>query len=177
MKRLLMLVMIIGLFVLTGCTKVGNYKEGTYFAYDKTSGYTAVVYVDNNGVIKSVFFDAPYIKYDTNNKCPEINNRGKIQCVPTTKQSLGDDYGMKNASPIKKEWYEQAASFADKVVAEQGIDWLTLKYQDESGKLTITKPTGSTETEPTYTDSVTGVTMSIDGFSKTITDIINQAKK
>lgn len=35
-----------------------------------------------------------------------------------TKNELGDDYGMKKASAIGKEWYEQAAAFAQYVVGK-----------------------------------------------------------
>ena len=52
---------------------------------------TAVVYVDKDGFIKSVFMDATYSKDD----------------VLTTKKTLGEKYNMIVASPIKKEWFEQ----------------------------------------------------------------------
>ena len=59
-------------FVVTGCEKVenGNYKEGTYYGsyidtYGGTSSVaTAVVYVDESGMIKSVFLDTVYKKGD-----------------------------------------------------------------------------------------------------------------
>jgi uncharacterized protein YceK len=173
----MLVVVLIGLFVLSGCTKVGKYKEGTYFAADEASGYTAVVYVDKAGEIKSVFIDAPYIQYDNNNKCPSVVKYGKTQCVPTTKQTLGNDYGMRAASPIKKEWYEQAQAFADKVIAEQDLAWLELKYKDSDGKITATQPTGKTEADKKYTDSVAGVTMTADNLYRLMADIMNQAKK
>ncbi len=176
MKKILMIVMVMGLVVLSGCTKVsGLYKEGTYFAYDEDTMYTAVAYVDDTGTLKSLFFDAAYIKYDNNNKCPTIVNHGKTQCKPTTKQILGNDYGMKAVSTIDKEWYEQVKTFATKVIKEQGIDWLQLKYKDTNGNITSTAP--SKDSSKIYTDSVSGVTISVDNLYRLVSDILNQAKK
>lgn len=110
-------------FVLTGCEKVesGNYKEGTYFGTytddygDNPSVATAVVYVDDVGMIKSVFLDTAYVKDDTT----------------TTKKSLGDEYDMKKASEAGKEWYEQVNLIEAKVIENQDIAFITL---DEDGK-------------------------------------------
>ena len=94
----------------TGCEKVnvGDYKEGTYFGtyVDTTatspSVSTAVVYVDSNGLIKSVFLDNTYSKNNT----------------LTTKKTLGNDYAMKVNSEVGKEWYEQVAAFEEYAVGK-----------------------------------------------------------
>lgn len=153
MKKFLVTLMVIALVLVTGCTKVveeGQYKEGTYFGsvVDNYGGTehvaTAVVYVDNTGKIKSVFLDTTYEKNG----------------VFTTKKSLGDEYGMKNASPIGKEWHEQVKALEDKIVAEQGLDWL--KWSDE---------------EQSKTDSVSGVTMKVNALYKAVEEALKQAKK
>lgn len=152
MKKYLVGLIMISLVLATGCTKVeeiGEYKEGTYFGsftdnYDgKESVATAVVYVDENGKIKSVFLDTTY------------EHDGTL----TTKKTLGDDYGMKVASPIGKEWHEQVKVLEDKIVAEQGLDWL--EWKDE---------------QQTETDSVSGVTIKINALYKAVEDALNQAK-
>ncbi len=110
-------------FVVTGCEKVenGNYKEGTYYGsyidtYGGTSSVaTAVVYVDESGMIKSVFLDTVYSK----------------DSVLTTKKTLGDDYNMKPASEAKKEWYEQVNLIETKVIENQDISFIKL---NEDGK-------------------------------------------
>ena len=110
-------------FVLTGCEKVseGKYKEGTYFGtvVDSYGGSenvaTAVVYVDSNGLIKSVFLDTVYPKDKVN----------------TTKKALGTDYGMKARSEAGKEWYEQVELIENKVVENQGTSFMSI---DENGK-------------------------------------------
>lgn len=110
-------VLICFLFV-AGCEKVesGTYKEGTYFgSYTDTYGdnpsvATAVVYVDSDGVIKSVFLDTTYLKSTT----------------VTTKKTLGNDYGMKASSEVGKEWYEQVNLMEAKVIENQNISFMKL---------------------------------------------------
>ena len=159
MKKLVLTFVLVGLLLMTGCTKVaeGDYKEGTYFGYVEEAGYdgtvtvtTAAIYVDENGMIKSVFIDSTY-------KSPD----SKL----TTKKALGDDYGMKGTSadrgviPGGAEWYEQVANLEKKIVEEQGLDWI--EWKDE-GKTT--------------TDSVTGVTINISAMYEAVQKALTQAK-
>lgn len=126
MKKYLMVVaLFLCLFTFTACEKVsseGNYKEGTYLG-TVTDSYggsdataLAVVYVDANGLIKSVYLDTVYSKND----------------VLTTKKTLGKDYNMLVASEAKKEWYEQVNLLESKVIENQGTDFLKL---DDNGKI------------------------------------------
>lgn len=152
MKKFLkiLLPVIVCVFVLSGCEKVneGNYKEGTYYGsvVDTYGGAksvaTAVVYVDSTGMIKSVFLDTTYSKDD----------------VLTTKKTLKEDYNMKIASEVGKEWYEQVNLLEAKVVENQNITFMTL---DEEGK----------------TDAIAGVTMKIDALYKALENALNDAKK
>lgn len=160
MKKLLTVCFVLtGLFIITGCEKVqetGNYKEGTYFGsyqYESHGSYvtTAVVYVDSNGVIKSVYLDSTYNKDGIN----------------TTKKTLGDSYGMKETSanmgniPGGAEWYEQAKKIEDKVISEQGLDWV--KWSDDAKtKLDV--------------DTISGVTISADSYINAINIALNKAK-
>lgn len=144
-------------FGVTGCEKVGSgdYKEGTYFgsveyeSYGVTYVTTAVVYVNESGVIKSVYLDSTY------------NNNGKS----TTKKTLGDDYGMKSTSAsIGKieggaEWYEQVAVIEDKVVTEQNLDWVTWNSEDK-----------------TKLDGISGCTINADTYIQAIQKALDQAK-
>lgn len=178
MKKIGGLIVAALLILVTGCTKVseGNYKEGMYFGFDATSKTTAVVYVDSQGMIKGVFIDAVYGQTQ-----PDKTK------VYTTKQILGDAYAMKTASANMgiieggAEWYEQMESLADKVVDEQGIDWLKFKYRvtDTNGVTTFTDtlPTGQTEADKLYTDSVAGVTIHVDASYNAIKSALDKAKK
>lgn len=115
------------LFVFAGCEKVesGKYKEGTYFGYveddySKPSAIaTAVVYVNENGMIKSVFLDTTYTKDE----------------LLTSKKALGSEYGMLKASEVKKEWYEQVNLIEAKVIENQDTSFIT--FNDEGKTDTI----------------------------------------
>ena len=157
MKKVLLGLLAIILVCITGCEKVetGMYKEGTYLGYDFVQSYddkvvtTALIYVDSNGLIKSCYIDSTHIKDGVN----------------TTKKVLGDDYGMKETSanmgeiPGGAEWYEQVKVIEDKVVAEQNLDWV--KWKDE---------------ENTKLDSISGVTITADSYIKAISNALSQAK-
>ncbi len=157
MKKILFICGLLSVFLLVGCniiTGVGKYKEGTYMGSDEYTSYgkkyvtTAVVYVDFSGMIKSVYIDSTYFKNE----------------VYTTKKVLKDAYGMKGTSastgniPGGAEWYEQINTLEDEIVLQQGIEWL--KYNDE-GK----------------TDSVAGVTITVDSYYKAVNNALEQAKK
>ncbi|MDD4036566.1 MAG: hypothetical protein PHS45_04515 [Bacilli bacterium] len=173
MKKVLFSFMLIVLMLSTGCEKigkVGDYKEGTYFAYDEDSNYTVTMYVDDTGHIKSVLFDAAYLS--------GCATRGVIDdtCTLTTKRGLGDEYGMARVSDVG-EWYEQVDNFSKKVIDEQGIDWLVLKYKDADGKITSEKPADKEEKDKVYTDTVSGVTIVVDNLEKLMNNVLTQAKK
>lgn len=151
MKKYLGILSLVVLFLVTGCTKVetGEYKEGTYMGSVQTESYgkkyvtTAVLYVNEEGVIKSCYIDSTYVKNEVN----------------TTKKVLGNDYEMKVASPIKKEWFEQIKVIEEKVVAEQNMDWV--KWTDDNN---------------TMLDSVSGVTITADGYIGAVEKALAQAK-
>ena len=152
-KSLFLCLCMTSVLLFTGCEEVaekGIYKEGTYFGYAQSESYgsvlttTAVIYVDDLGMIKSVFIDSTYAQ-------PE----GTL----TTKKTLGDDYNMKPASPIGKEWYEQVEILEKEIVKEQDLKWI--KWTDE---------------EKTTTDSVAGVTIEIDDIYLAVNNALDQAK-
>ena len=123
----LFLSLIVGLLLVTGCEKVesGNYKEGTYFgsatstSNGTTSVTTTVIYVNENGMIKSVFIDNAYTK----------------DKVLSTKKALGSAYGMKVKSEVGKEWYEQANLIEAKVVENQGTTFIKLSDSGETDSI------------------------------------------
>lgn len=155
MKKFLCFITIFALLFTVGCEKVtekGDYKEGTYFASvaSDANTVTAVAYVDEDGILKSLFIDTTYPKDGVN----------------TTKKALGDDYGMKATSASKgvieggAEWDEQINTLEKKILEEQNLDWL--KWTDEA---------------KTKTDSVAGVTVTIDKYYAAVANILEQAKK
>ena len=157
MKKFLAYSALILLIGISGCTPVenGNYNEGVYYgtATDNYGGEsntaTALVHVNGDGVIESVFLDTTYTKDD----------------VVTTKKSLGYEYGIKNVSesmgniPGGAEWFEQVNVLENKVVEEQGLEWLTWSDDDK-----------------TVTDSVSGVTIKINALIEALNNALSQAK-
>lgn len=150
MKKVLLSLFVVSALLLTGCEKVseGNYKPGSYYAsvVDNYGGSAntalATIYVDENGKIASVYLDTTYTKND----------------VVTTKKALGNEYNMKANPNVSLEWYEQVKLLEDKVVEEQGIDFLTL---DNNGK----------------TDTVSGCTIKIDALKQALQQALNKARK
>lgn len=162
MKKLFLGLVLVTLLFTVGCEKVeteGKYTKGTYLGVQDTVDYnsgesfvtTALVNVDKEGMISNVFID---VTYKTS------------EGVNTTKKVLGDDYGMKatsaNIGVIEggAEWYEQVKVLEDKVVSEQGLEWFTFK-QDE----------------PSKTDAVSGVTITVTDYHAALTNALEQAKK
>ena len=124
-----------GFFLLLGCEPVddndvatGDYEPGMYTGYhvQEEGPYagvaTAVVFVDENGAIAEVYLDATHLVGDE---------------MPHSKKALGDDYNMRPTSeeigaiPGGAEWDEQAEAVEEKIVAEQGLDWVSYDDEDE----------------------------------------------
>ncbi len=130
-------------------------KAGLAQAY---SFYT-VTTTDSSGVITGCILDGSQtnVNFDSSGKITsDLNQTFK------TKNELGDEYGMKKASTIGKEWFEQAAAFADYVVGKT-VDQVAGIAVDESAV-------------PTGTDLTSSVTVSIGGFRETIKKAIAGAK-
>ncbi|MEA4895765.1 MAG: hypothetical protein VB064_10955 [Oscillospiraceae bacterium] len=72
------------------------------------SFYTAAT-TGSDGKITSCYIDASLSDVDFDTKGAITSD---INEAPKTKQELGDEYGMKKASKIGKEWFEEADAFA-----------------------------------------------------------------
>jgi len=105
----------------------------------------------NGGVITSCYIDALQAKVS-------FDASGAITTELTapvlTKNQLGDNYGMRKASSIGKEWNEQAASFAS---------YVTGKTADEVAGIAVDE-----STHPTDADLVSSVTIAVGGFQALI---------
>ena len=148
MNKKLCLMGVIGVMLLSGCSK--GYTEGVYTgsAIDNYGGQsntaTAIVTVDAEGKITDVNLDTTYTK----------------DGVETTKKALGTEYGMYGVPYGSQvgEWYEQVEALENNVVENQGLDGIKL---DSEG----------------YTDTVSGCTIKIDALYVALEDALNQAKK
>ena len=72
-----------------------------------------------------------------------------------SKQELGDDYGMRGASSIGKEWNEQADALAAYCVGKTYEEVVAGVAADEKGY-------------PTSADVVSGCTMKVNAFLKAL---------
>ena len=86
------------------------------------------VTVNDNGVIESCVIDAVQGKVS-------FDQTGQLVSEPEeilSKNELGDDYGMRAASPIGKEWNEQVAHIAEYAIGKT-VEELKTKAIDEAG--------------------------------------------
>ena len=125
-----------------------NSKDATEAADGQTQVYTHVgMFTLNGDVITSACIDAVQATV-------KFNAQGKITTDLTaavlTKNELKEGYGMKNISPIGKEWYEQAAGFCA---------FITGKTLNEAIAIAV---------NPGETDVVSSCTIGTDGFLQLI---------
>ncbi len=109
----------LGLGVVTtmsSSTDASAEKAGLAQAY---SMYTATTF-GADGKITSSIIDASQsnVNFDTSGKLTTDVKTAEMK----TKNELGDAYGMKKASGIQKEWYEQAAAFAAYVTGKTAAE-------------------------------------------------------
>jgi hypothetical protein len=117
------------------------------------------VTVDKDGKIVNCFIDSAQTKVN-------FSAAGKITTALDTafktKVEIGADYGMANASSIKKEWYEQAAAFAAYAVGKTVAEIKGIAVNAEGA------PTGS--------DLTASVTISVGEFQAAIEKAVANAK-
>ena len=95
-----------------------------------------------------------------NGKLRDVDIDETVEGKKQTKKELKEDYQMKQASSIGKEWYEQVAFF-ENYVEKKGIKDIKL---NEEGKAT-------------NDDVRSGCTIAIDGFIKGIEEAVKNAEK
>ncbi|MCR5195148.1 MAG: hypothetical protein K6D38_02410 [Pseudobutyrivibrio sp.] len=117
----------------------------------------AAVTVDSNGAIVECVIDIAQTKIG-------ISADGKITsdlaAEYKSKRELGDEYGMKKASAIGKEWYEQADAFAD---------WAVGKTADDIKNMAISEGYAGDE------DLVASVSIHVTGFQAAVLEAMENA--
>ncbi len=127
----------------------------------------ATVIFDNNNIIRKVYIDEVQSKVYFDGKGQFVNqSSGEIQ----SKRELGDNYNMKKASGIGKEWYEQINSLES---------WLVGKNIEEINKSIMS--IGSYGTQNNYAeniaeDVVDGTKDIVDGAKDIIEDGMSTAE-
>lgn len=130
-------------------------KDGQCQAY---STYVAAT-VGADGKITASIIDSTQgtVTFDAAGKITSDINAG-VQ----SKRQLGDEYGMKAASGIGKEWYEQADAMSA---------YMTGKTADEVANIAVDE-----DTKPTDADLTASVTVSIGDFQEAVLKAAEGAK-
>ncbi len=138
-------------------------KDGVKSGLAQADTMMCSVVVDANGKVVD-------IKIDTVQSKVNFDEAGKITTDKATefktKRELGDAYGMKKASGIGREWYEQVDAIQK---------WMVGKTADQikAMKVKTTEKEGNVADEA---DLVTSATIGIDEFIKVAVKAIENAK-
>jgi hypothetical protein len=125
MKRFLALLLVVFAAVsLTSC--LGSKKEyahdGVFTAIETSINYDGAPQVS---WVKVTIEKGKVVSYYIDER-QSTTTDGVFAWNAKTKKELGDEYNMKPASPIGKEWHEQAAAIEAKWLAD-GVDSVTFK--------------------------------------------------
>lgn len=104
------------------------------------STYLCAVSLDEEGRIVTVDFDAvlPAGTFDTTGAA------GEYVAEPQTKNELKEGYGMKAASPIGKEWYEQMNALEDWCVGKTVAEVLATPLNEKGAATDVDLVSGCT---------------------------------
>ena len=138
---------------------VGKINEG----YDKEVKFDttfASVVLEGN-VIKYVYFDVAQDKvtFDSAGHVTSDN------ATSMSKKDLGDKYGMKDKSSIKKEWFEQVEALEKWAVGKTVEEVLNMPTTQKDEKHTVTADK----------DLMTGCTISVTGFQQALDKAVKNA--
>lgn len=147
----------LGLAVTTNIknSKNAGEEDGLAQAY---SSY-AVATFDASGKITSCIIEGSQVNVNFS-KDGKITS--DINATQPTKHELGDNYGMKKASSIGKEWYEQADALAQYVVGKTAEEVKGISVNEKGA--------------PTDSELATSVTVSIGGYVDLIEKASTSAK-
>lgn len=157
-----------GLAMITtfGAVKNAETKDGeTYEGAAPVDSISCSVVLDDNGVIKSVRFDTvqPRVKFTIEGKLAEGDYTSPIP----SKIDKGEGYGMRKASPIGKEWFEQIAVFEEYCIG---------KTVEEVKNMPTKVANESHPTVPDVADLATTVTIDVGGYIEALVKAASLAK-
>lgn len=118
----------------------------------------AAVVLDADGKIVNCVLDTAQTKMGFTAEGKAVMADGFL-----TKKELKDDYGMKAASGIGKEWYEQAASIEEYVIGKTVAEVKGIAVDED--------------TKPTDADLTAGVTIKLGGYIEAIEAAANSARE
>ena len=117
----------VGLSIITKIDSSKSFEDGDD-GVAKIDSLYAMTSVGTDGKITSAIIDGT-------NTDIEFNDIGEVTAdfeeERKTKQELGEEYGMKAASSISKEWNEQADAIAEYVIGKTGAELETIEVADD----------------------------------------------
>ncbi|MDD4080027.1 MAG: hypothetical protein PHP02_01265 [Eubacteriales bacterium] len=150
-----------GLGMVTNFSGVADAGEKNGAAQVNTLSCALVL--DDEGKIVSALFDMQQSKI-------QFTAEGKVVNLPETlktKMELGPDYGMLKASPIGKEWFEQAEAFAAYCVGKTPEEVLGMAlYAKDDDHTSV----------PDVADLKTSVTIDVGDFLEALEKAATNAK-
>lgn len=123
----------------------------------------AAVALDAEGKVVSVSIDTVQNKAELDADLKLVSETG---VEVRTKQELKEEYDMKKASPIGKEWYEQMASLEE---------WMVGKTIDEIMAMPVKEKDENHKSVPDVEELTTSVTMTVEGYLAAVEDAVNNA--
>lgn len=168
--------------MLAGCTAGGSKKSSTNTSTKEETAATVMVGTGsvtnvaskiNEGSDKEVKFDTTfasvvlegnvikYVYFDVAQDKVTFDSAGHVtsdNATSMSKKDLGDKYGMKDKSSIKKEWYEQVEALEKWAVGKTVEEVLTMPTTQKDEKHTVTADK----------DLMTGCTISVTAFQQAL---------
>ena len=175
--------------MLAGCTAGGSKKSSTNTSTKEetaatvmvgTGSVTSVSNKAKEGSDKEVKFDTTfasvvlegnvikYVYFDVAQDKVTFDSAGHVtsdNTTSTSKKELGDKYGMKDKSSIKKEWYEQVEALEKWAVGKTVEEVLNMPTTQKDEKHTVTADK----------DLMTGCTISVTGFQQALDKAVKNA--
>lgn len=140
---------------LSSSTNIAKSKNAAADAEGLAQAYATITAVTTNGdTITSCIIDAVQanVNFDAAGAITT-----DLESSPRSKNQLGDEYGMRKASPIGKEWNEQAAAFAQYATGKTVADLKGVAVNEKGA--------------PTVADLTASITVGIGDF----VDVIEKA--
>lgn len=158
---------LLGLGVVTniGSVKEAAVKDGEkYDGQGQVNSVICTVVLDDNKVIKAVQFDTVQTKLTFNGEGKLTND---LEAAILTKIEKGEAYGMKGASAIGKEWFEQIAEFEKYIIGKTIEEVLAIPtYERDANHKRV----------PDVADLKTTVTIDIGGYVDALVKAVANAK-
>lgn len=148
----------LGVGIVTGTDRSAESQAGSDGLCEAYS-YYAVVTVNAAGVVTDCLLDSTQgtVRFDATGRITT-----DLSAAVQTKQAIGEGYGMRAASSIGKEWFEQADAFAAYAVGKTA-DQLNGIAMDTAGKATDV-------------DLVAGVTLPVGPFKASVLKAVANAR-